>query len=351
LSFDKPAFFIGRVGIPGNVIFAPMAGFADVPTRRICTMFGSSMQYTEFVAVEEILKGGSELSPLLDYEEDEYPVVFQLFGNDARKFLEAAKRIEVLGPDIIDINMGCSTRRVSGRGAGVGMMPNIELIEETFRLLTRNLKTPVTAKIRLGWNVHQNYLEVGRLLEDCGVAAIAIHPRTKEQKYTEKANWEAITELKHAVNIPIIGNGDVSQPRDIDLMRQLTGCDAVMVGRGALGNPWLLAGIEKNTIRVRELVDVIRKHHQLMIGYYGPRGHILFRKHIKRYLDGLGLLSTQTRKLVGTETVDQFNRILAELDSLFGEQSVGDLVDIEPLKGQKISPDGTSIPIQHSLNS
>ena len=237
MSFSKPAFFIGRVGIPGDVIFAPTAGYADVPTRKICTIFGSAMQYTEFVAVEEILNGGSELSPLLEYEEDEYPVVFQLFGNDSRKFLEAAKRIEALEPDIIDINMGCSTRRVSGRGAGVGMMPNIELIEDTFCRLTKNLNTPITAKIRLGWDTHQNYLEVGRLLENCGVAAIAIHPRTKEQKYAGQANWQAITELKRAVNIPVIGNGDVSHPQDIDLMLELTGCDAVMVGRGAVGNP------------------------------------------------------------------------------------------------------------------
>ena len=143
----------------------------------------------------------------------------------------------------------------------------------------------------------------------------------------------------------------MSHPQDIDLLLELTGCDAVMVGRGAIGNPWLLARIEKDAIRVRELLDVMSKHHRLMIEHNGPRGHILFRKHVKRYLGGIGALSEHSRSLVGSETVDQFCKILAEMDILYGEKLVGELVDIEPQKSDRTSPDGTRIPIQHSLNS
>jgi tRNA-dihydrouridine synthase len=179
----SPNFVVRDVPVYGDVVLAPMAGFADVPHRAICRSFGSAMSYTEFVAAVDVINGTRSTRPLLDFSESDRPMTVQLFGNNARSFLEAALRVEALGPDIIDINMGCSTRRVSGRGAGVGMMPNLELIQETFKLLSKHLAVPVTGKIRLGWYENQNYLDVARTMEDHGAALIALHPRTKEQRY------------------------------------------------------------------------------------------------------------------------------------------------------------------------
>ncbi|MGD8806486.1 MAG: tRNA-dihydrouridine synthase family protein [Chloroflexota bacterium] len=319
-SADEPTFLIGNVPVYGDVILAPMAGFADVPTRAICRQFGSAMGYTEFVAAEDILNSAPKARSLLDFREADKPMVFQIFGNDARKILTAAQQIEALGPDIIDINMGCSTRRVSGRGAGVGMMLEPGLVAETFRLLSHHLDIPVTGKIRLGWESRQNYLEIARILEDNGAASIAIHPRTKEQKYRGKAHWDAIAQVREIVNLPVIGNGDVRSPEDIETMLRQTGCQAVMVGRGAIGNPWLFARVDKRRLTFSEVAAVIREHLELMVGYHGERGLILFRKHVKRYLAGLIPVRQFYQAMVTAQSVEGFLEQLAAAESQFGGQ-------------------------------
>lgn len=318
----EPVFSIGDVPIYGDVMLSPMAGFADVPTRAICRSFGSALSYTEFVAVEEILNGTRRALALLDYEESDRPMVFQIFGNDPNKILRAAQRIEALGPDVIDINMGCSTRRVSGRGAGVGMMLNPGLIAETFHLLTQHLQVPVSGKIRLGWDANQNYLEVARILEDNGAAMIAIHPRTKEQRYRGKAKWEAIAEVCEAVNIPVVGNGDVTRPADIDAMLRQTGCQAVMIGRGAIGNPWLFARVDKQQLSLSEALAITTRHLDLMLEYHGERGLILFRKHVKRYLAGLRPLKPLLRNMVTAPTVAMFKEVLAAAENQLGSHTL-----------------------------
>ncbi|MDX1616565.1 MAG: tRNA-dihydrouridine synthase family protein, partial [Candidatus Promineifilaceae bacterium] len=222
-------FHIGSVPVYGDVILAPMAGYADIPHRALCRAYGAALSYTEFVPVEEIIQGSSRALALLDFQPADRPICFQIFGNDAKLFLEAAQRLEELEPDVIDINMGCSTRRVSGRGAGVGMMPQPALVRETFSLLTRHLSVPVTGKIRLGWDDKQNYLEIARIMEGEGAAMVAIHPRTKEQRYRGRAKWQAIADVKSAVGIPVLGNGDIRTPEDIDRMLDRTGCDGVMI--------------------------------------------------------------------------------------------------------------------------
>jgi tRNA-dihydrouridine synthase B len=315
---EEPLFFVGDVPIHGDVVLAPMAGFADVPTRTICRRFGSAMNYTEFVPVEDLSNGTQRALSLLDYDEADRPMVFQIFGNDSRKILLAAQKIEELGPDIIDINMGCSTRRVSGRGAGVGMMLNPPLVAETFRLLTHHLSVPVTAKIRLGWDSSQNYLEVARILEGNGAAAIAIHPRTKEQGYRGNARWEAIAQVRESVSVPVIGNGDVMQADDVDKMLAQSGCQAVMIGRGAVGNPWLFARVEKRQLTFSEVAQVMTDHLALMIAYHGQRGLILFRKHAKRYLSGLSRLASFQRRLVKANSVEHFLGILSAASSEHG---------------------------------
>ncbi|MBP8000300.1 MAG: tRNA-dihydrouridine synthase family protein [Chloroflexi bacterium] len=336
-----PSFFVRDIPIYGDVILSPMAGFSDVPYRAICRAFGSAMQYTEFVPVEMLLGRPNPLWRVLDKQPGESPLVFQIFGNDAEIILKAAQKIESWGPHIIDINMGCSTRRVSGRGAGVGMMPQPELVARTFHLLSTHLTIPVSGKIRLGWNELKNYREIAHIMADNGAALIAIHGRTKEQKYDGLADWDAIAELKQAVTLPVIGNGDVITPADIDRMKAHTGCDAVMIGRAAIGNPWLFARRERANLTPQEFMNTIHQHWQEMVAYYGDKESLLlFRKHIKRYLEGLPLLQALTEQLLRANTAAMFELLLAEVGNQLHAAAVttiGPLLSIIPqAKGEPV---------------
>lgn len=271
------------------------------------------MQYTEFVAAEELLTRRGGAWRLLDFKkEEEHPMVFQIFSNSAETLLAAAKMIAELEPDIIDINMGCSTRKVSGRGAGVGMMKNPAEVAKTFELLTKQLPMPITGKIRLGWDGAENYLEIGRIMQESGASLVAIHPRTKEQKYSGRSNWDAIGELKQALSIPVIGNGDINTPEDIDAMLTHTGCDAVMVGRAAIGNPWLIGRKRREDLSTEALIEMVRLHAAEMVSYNGERGLILFRKFLKRYLKGV-ISAEMMQSLLKTTTLDDFNQLLATI--------------------------------------
>lgn len=308
-----PLFHVGSVPVSGDVILAPMAGYSDVPYRALCRAYGSAMNYTEFVPVEALLgkRSRNRFWQRLDKKPGEHPMVFQIFGNNAQKILQAAQAVLDLEPDIVDVNMGCATRKVSGRGAGVGMMPQPELVAETFRLLTKHLPIPVTGKIRLGWDAgQQNFLQIGQIMVDNGAALIAIHGRTKTQKYDGRADWDAIAALKQAVPVPVIGNGDVQTAADIDRMKTHTGCDAVMIGRAAIGNPWIFARLEKASLPMSEIVAAINLHLAEMMAYYGdPHGLVLFRKHLKQYLADYPLPDA----LLETADAQTFLQILAEM--------------------------------------
>lgn len=285
----EPTFFVRDVPIYGDVILAPMARFSDVPYRALCRAYGSAMNYTEFVPAEALLGDPNPMWRRLDKKPGEKPLVFQIFGNNARTLLAAAQRIEAWEPDIIDINMGCSVPKVSERGAGVGMMPRPELVRETFALLSKHLRVPVTGKIRLGWDDSQrNFLHIARILEDNGASLIALHGRTREQKYDFAADWDAIATLKQTVRVPVIGNGDIRTPADIAAMKTHTGCEAVMVGRAAVGNPWIFARRGRETLTMGEIVTAVKHHLHEMLAYYGdPDGIGLFGRHLRRYFLGL----------------------------------------------------------------
>ncbi len=316
---QTPLFHVGPVPVYGDAILAPMAGYSDVPYRALCRAYGSALNYTEFVPVEGLVgkKRDNRFWRRLDKKRGEFPVVFQIFGNDAAKILDAALRIQELGPDIIDVNMGCSTRRVSGRGAGVGMMPQPALVADTFSLLSTNLEVPVTGKIRLGWDEDQrNFAHIARIMEENGAALIAMHARTKTQKYGGRADWDAIAELRSAVSVPVIGNGDVTVPEDIETLKERTGCDAVMIGRAAIGNPWIFARRRKDDLTCAEILDGVRLHATEMVDYYGEAyGLTLFRKHLKRYLDGLPGAEAQLPRLLSRTELEEFNRLLAPLEA------------------------------------
>jgi nifR3 family TIM-barrel protein len=277
------------------------------------------LNYTEFISAEDIIYRTKKTGSLLDFSSEDRPMVVQLFGNNAQSFLEAALRIEELKPDVIDINMGCSTRRVSGRGAGVGMMPDTALVEQTFALLSKKLSLPITGKVRLGWEDNKNYLDVARAMQDNGASLIAIHPRTKEQRYGGSADWDAISQLKRTVDLPVIGGGDIRTPEDIDQMLAQTGCQGVMIGRGAIGNPWLFGRTDKRQLAIHEITSTMRKHVMMMVDYYGHRGLYLFRKYLKRYLENFPETGDLLRRMVRTEDLPELLDLLDAVTKAVGE--------------------------------
>mgnify|MGYP001564759393 FL=1 len=285
----NPSFFIQNIPIYGDLILSPMAGFSDIPFRLICREFGMSMSYTEVISMDGVLWKNPKTFKLLDFRPVERPVTFQILGNDEDKITEACRIIEPLGPDIIDVNMGCSVSDIAGKGAGAGLLKTPSKIGRIFSKLTKVLRVPVTGKIRLGWdNKSRNYLEVARILEDNGASLIAVHGRTRSQFFFGKADWDAIAEVKQAVKIPVIGNGDVRCVADIERIKQHTGCDGVMIGRAAIGHPWIFQYKDRNQVSFHEKIDLIRQHLSHMLEYYGQDiGVVLFRKHVIKYIMGM----------------------------------------------------------------
>jgi len=280
-----PNFYVRDIPIYGDTILAPMDGYSDWPFRSICRALGSAMSYTEFVKVEKILSRSKEPARRLYYEEVERPITFQIYGDDPDLILTAALKIQELKPDIIDINMGCPAKSIADRGAGVGMMPTPIKVARTFRKLVKALKVPVTGKIRLGWDRNKNYKLIARIVEEEGGSLIAIHGRTKEQRYSGNADWDAIAEVKSTVNIPVTGSGDVRTVADIQRIKQHTNCDTVMIGRGAIANPWIFAGYDREQVPPELLKQTIHEHLQKSIQFYGEEdGQRLFRKYAVQYL-------------------------------------------------------------------
>ncbi len=292
------AFFIRDIPIHGDAILAPMDGYSDWPFRSMCREFGSAMSYTEFVQVERILSKSKQPAKKLYFQEVERPVTFQLYGDNPDKILEAALIVQDWNPDFIDVNMGCPAKAISHRGAGVGMMKSPLKIARTFKKLSARLKVPITGKIRLGWARNKNYKLIARIVEECGGALIAIHGRTKEQGYGGDADWDAIAEVKAAVKIPVIGNGDVKLVEDIERMKNHTGCDAVMIGRAALANPWIFSKLNREQVTAEQVRETVRKHLAKSIEFYGEEdGQRLFRKYAVQYLL-MKTLDRETRRQI-----------------------------------------------------
>ncbi|MCB9079762.1 MAG: tRNA dihydrouridine synthase DusB [Anaerolineaceae bacterium] len=308
---------IRHIPVYGDVILSPMAGFSDKPYRLICREYGSAMSYTEFVSVHAILHGNDRTAQMLAFDESERPMTFQIFGSDETIIEQAARQIEQLGPDIIDINMGCSVPKVSGKGAGAALLKDPPKIGRIFKRLTKALSVPVTGKIRLGWDEFSlNYLEVAKMLEDNGAALIAVHGRTKTQAYNGAANWDAIAEIKQAVSVPVIGNGDVACVADIQRLRRHTGCDAVMIARAAIGNPWIFQGKDIDQVTLAEKARLIARHLNLMLDFYGEeRGLILFRKHVVKYVRGLKHSTAVKAKLVTCTTPEAFIDLMHDYET------------------------------------
>lgn len=304
--------------IAGDAILAPMHHFSDWPFRSLCSELGSAMSYTELAKAEFIVRAFERMLPRLTYKEAERPVVFQLYGDDPEEILKAALRVQELSPDIIDINMGCPAHTVADLGAGVGLMRTPLKVAHIFSKLSAALKMPVTGKMRLGWEDCRNYVLIARIIEENGGAAIVVHGRTKEQLYSGNADWDAIAEVKRAVKIPVIGNGDVRTVADIERMKRYTGCDAVMIGRAAVGNPWIFARLDRAQVSVEMLLQMMHRHLERSLAFHGEhKGLILFRKHAMQYLKFRNMPRSVRTKIFLQEDAGNF---LSLLEAYYGSR-------------------------------
>ena len=318
-----PTFRVREIPIYGDLILSPMAGFSDLPFRLICRELGSAMSYTEFVPAEAVLHGVRKTLRMLEFHPAEHPMTFQFFGSDEDNLEAAARRLEAMGADIIDLNMGCSVKNVAGRGAGAGLLREPDKIGRIFRRLTQAVSVPVTGKIRLGCDDDsRNYRQVAQVLEDNGASLIAVHGRTKAQLYQGAADWDAIAEVKRAVTIPVIGNGDVKSAADIDRIKRHTGCDGVMIGRAAIGNPWIFQRRDRGEVTLADQAAMVRRHLALMLAFYGrERGLVLFRKHVVRYVKGVYGASDLHQRMMVCEEADQFITLIAEWETRSPQRS------------------------------
>ncbi len=313
---------IGNVELKNNIFLAPMAGVTDLPFRILCKEMGCGLVYSEMVSAKGILYGSKNTEKLLEVDESERPVAVQLFGNDPEILGAMAKKIEPYNIDIIDVNMGCPAPKIVKNGEGSAVTLNPERVGQIVHSLVTSQKKPVTIKFRKGFDDdHINAVEIAKIAEANGASAVAVHGRTREQFYSGKADWDIIKEVKNAVSIPVIGNGDIVTPEDAKRMFDYTGCDAIMVGRGAQGNPWIFKRIihymETGEIlpepTAKERVEKALRHAKMLIEYKGEYiGVREMRKHLSWYIKGCSGAS-ELRGLINTaESYEEMEKLLYE---------------------------------------
>lgn len=286
---------LGRLKIANNAFLAPMSGVTDVPFRRLAARFGAGLVVSEMVASEELVEGGGE-AELRAERAGAYPHVVQLAGREARWMREGARRAEAAGADIIDINMGCPAKRVTTGYSGSALMRDLDHALTLIDATVTAVSVPVTLKMRLGWDENSiNAPELARRAEAAGIAMITVHGRTRNQFYKGSANWAAIRKVRDATKVPLVANGDCRTPGDAKCMLALSGADAVMIGRGACGKPWLpgaigaaLAGRAEPAVPAgAALADLVCEHYEMLLDHYGPGlGIRAARKHLAWYLEG-----------------------------------------------------------------
>ena len=313
------------------VLLAPMEDVTDIAFRLMCKRFGADMVYTEFVSADALIRNVSKTQQKLNVSDEERPVAIQIYGKEVGPMVEAAQICEEAHPDVLDINFGCPVKKVAGKGAGAGMLRNIPLMLEITREVVKAVKLPVTVKTRLGWDAdHRIIVELAEQLQDCGIAALSIHGRTRAQMYTGEADWTLIRTVKQnpRMTIPIIGNGDVVTAEDCRRRFDETGVDGVMIGRGSIGRPWIFREV-KHYLTTGELLpkepftwylDILKQQVLQSVERLDERRGIL---HIRRHLAATSLFKgisdfKQTRvAMLRAETVADLFRIMDEIPERF----------------------------------
>ncbi len=311
---------IGNVKLENNLILAPMAGVTDLPFRVLCREEGCGLLYTEMVSAKAILYKNKNTKELLEVDPSERPIAVQLFGSDPQILGAMAHQIEDGPYDLIDLNMGCPVPKVAGNGEGSALMKNPKLVEEILSTMVRSVKKPVTVKFRKGFDdEHVNAVEIAKIAESCGVSAVAVHGRTREQYYSGTADWDIIRQVKEAVSIPVIGNGDIFTPQDAKRCLEETGCDGLMIGRGARGNPWIFKRtahyLETGELLAEpigaEIGEMILRHARMQVKMKGEYiGMKEMRKHVAWYTAGLPHSASMRRASNELETLEQLENLL-----------------------------------------
>lgn len=312
---------IGNLELENNVFLSPMAGVTDLPFRLICKEQNCGMLYTEMINAKALCYDDENTKKMLKIEDEEHPVAVQIFGSDPEFMGRAAEIMNEYPNEILDINMGCPAPKVVKNGDGSALMRNPKLAEQVLKAVVKNSKKPVTLKIRKGWDDNSvNAVEIAKIAEACGISALAVHGRTREQYYSGKADWDIIAEVKNSINIPVLGNGDVFEVQDAVKMIEKTNCDAILIGRGSQGNPWIFKRINHYMQTgeilpeptLEEKITTAKKHLGLAVEEHGEYVAVReMRKHIGWYLKGL---KNSARVRDEVNKIESYEEVVNKLD-------------------------------------